>query len=165
MSMAASEYVLVTVWRLRAPIDAVWKELETPEQWPQWWRYVKRVVAIRRDGADGLGATRRFTWSSKLPYALSFDVTVTKVEKPRLLEGTAHGELDGTGTWQLSESDGVVTVRYDWRVRTTKAWMRFVAPLARPVFAWNHHGVMRAGGEGLARRLGTKLLASERAAQ
>ena len=86
--------------------------------------------------------------------------TVTRIEKPRLLEGTAAGELDGTGTWHLSESGGVVTVRYDWRVRTTKPWMRFVAPLARPVFAWNHHGVMRAGGEGLARRLGTVLLAA-----
>ena len=33
-----------------------------------------------------------------------------------------------------------------------------LAPLARPVFAWNHHGVMRAGGEGLARRLGVRLV-------
>jgi hypothetical protein len=119
---------------------------------------VKRVVELKRGDAAGLGAIRRFTWSSKLPYSLSFDVTVTKIEKPRLLEGTASGELDGTGTWHLAERAGAVEVRYDWRVRTTKAWMRLVAPLARPVFAWNHHGVMRAGGEGLARRLGTRLL-------
>lgn len=158
MSVPATEFALVTLWRFAVPIEAVWNELEAPEQWPRWWPYVKRVVELKRGDAAGLGAIRRFTWSSKLPYSLSFDVTVTKIEKPHLLEGTASGELDGTGTWHLAERAGAVEVRYDWRVRTTKAWMRLVAPLARPVFAWNHHGVMRAGGEGLARRLGTRLL-------
>jgi hypothetical protein len=156
--MAAAEFALLTVWRLPARIDAVWTELEAPEHWPDWWRYVKRVVELKRGDASGLGAIRRFTWSSRLPYTLSFDVRVTKVEKPHLLEGRAQGELDGTGTWRLAEAGGVTTVRYDWRVRATKAWMRLAAPLARPVFAWNHHGVMQAGGEGLARRLGTRLL-------
>jgi len=156
--VAAAEFALLTVWRLPASIDAVWKQLEAPEEWPEWWRYVKRVVELKRGDASGLGAIRRFTWSSRLPYSLSFDVRVTKVEKPHLLEGRAQGGLDGTGTWRLDEAGGVTTVRYDWRVRTTKAWMRLAAPLARPVFAWNHHGVMQAGGEGLARRLGTRLL-------
>jgi hypothetical protein len=31
--------------------------------------------------------------------------------------------------------------------------------VARPVFEWNHHAVMRKGGEGLAERLGATLLA------
>ncbi len=38
-------------------------------------------------------------------------------------------------------------------MRTTKAWMNAIAPLARPVFAWNHHAVMKQGGVGLAREL------------
>jgi hypothetical protein len=38
-------------------------------------------------------------------------------------------------------------------VEVTQPWMRFVAPIARPVFAWNHGVVMRWGHEGLARRL------------
>jgi hypothetical protein len=37
--------------------------------------------------------------------------------------------------------------------------MNLLAPLARPVFAWNHDVVMRWGGEGLARLLGTRLVA------
>jgi hypothetical protein len=32
--------------------------------------------------------------------------------------------------------------------------------LVRPVFAWNHHRIMRWGGEGAARRLGCRLLPS-----
>ena len=156
-----AEFALVTVWRLAAPIDAVWKELETPEHWPQWWRYVKRVEVLTPGDARGVGAVRRFTWTSKLPYSLAFEVTATRIEKPRLLEGASKGELDGTGTWRLAERDGVTTVCYDWRVRTTKPWMRLMAPLLRPVFAWNHHGVMRAGGEGLTRRLGVRLLEAD----
>ena len=38
--------------------------------------------------------------------------------------------------------------------------MRAVAPLARPVFDYNHDVVMRWGGEGLADRLGARLLAA-----
>jgi hypothetical protein len=49
-------------------------------------------------------------------------------------------------------------VVYEWNVRTAKAWMNRIAPIARPAFEWNHDAVMRQGGEGLARRLGVELL-------
>ena len=39
---------------------------------------------------------------------------------------------------------------YEWNVATTKAWMNLLAPLARPVFEWNHDWVMARGGEGIA---------------
>ena len=56
-------------------------------------------------------------------------------------------------------ADGVA-VTYDWRVETTESWMNALAPVARPVFAWNHHAIMRWGGEGAARRLGCRLVAA-----
>ena len=34
--------------------------------------------------------------------------------------------------------------------------MKTLAPVARPVFEYNHNVVMRWGGEGLARRLGAR---------
>jgi hypothetical protein len=37
---------------------------------------------------------------------------------------------------------------------------RLAAPL-KPVFIWNHHAVMKAGGESLAKRLGATLLRFE----
>ena len=36
--------------------------------------------------------------------------------------------------------------------------MNRLAPVARPLFAWNHDVVMRRGAEGLARLLGAQLL-------
>ena len=53
----------------------------------------------------------------------------------------------------------MTAVVYEWNVRTTKQWMNLLAPIARPVFAWNHDTVMGWGGEGLARRVGGRLLA------
>ena len=51
------------------------------------------------------------------------------------------------------EKGGQTVVTYDWLVETTSRWMNLVAPVARPVFRWNHDAVMRSGGRGLARRM------------
>jgi hypothetical protein len=107
-----------------------------------------------------VGRLWRHAWKSRLPYRLTFDVRVTRVEPPLALEGVASGELEGTGRWQFS-SDGLVTcVRYDWNVRTTKSWMKVLGPLARPIFQWNHDLVMRQGAEGLARLLSARLVSA-----
>ena len=46
------------------------------------------------------------------------------------------------------ERDGTAAV-YEWNVRTARPWMNRLAPVARPLFAWNHDVVMRQGAEGL----------------
>ena len=76
------------------------------------------------------------------------------------MEGDAAGELAGTGHWRLFEQDDVTAVVYEWNVGTSKRWMKPLAPVARPVFDYNHNVVMRWGGEGLARRLDCNLLAA-----
>ncbi len=82
----------------------------------------------------------------------------TRVEPVSLIEGRAIGELQGVGRWQLSTDGETTTVRYDWKVETSKGWMNVIAPLARPFFSWNHNVVMGWGGEGLAKRLEVPLL-------
>jgi hypothetical protein len=75
------------------------------------------------------------------------------------MAGRATGELTGTGRWRLFEQDGLTAILYEWNVATSKRWMTLLAPVLRPVFAWNHDVVMRWGGEGLARRTGARLIA------
>ena len=98
-------------------------------------------------------------WRSLLPYRVEFQVRTTRVERPVLLEADAVGELQGIGRWRLFEEDGATAVLYEWNVSTTRAWMNLLAPIARPVFEWNHDWVMAHGGEGIARLLGCRLLA------
>lgn len=149
-----SHYAFVTRWRVQAPPEAVWELLHDAEAWPSWWRGVERVEALAAGDARGLGAVRRFTWKSALPYRLAFEMQVSELERPRILAGRASGELEGVGRWTLEPDGGWTRVRYEWTVRTTKAWMNALAPLLKPAFRWNHDLVMRRGAEGLGRRLG-----------
>ena len=130
------------------------------ESWPQWWRGVEEAEELRPGDGDGVGSVSRLVWRSRLPYRIEFEVTTRRVQRPYLMEGEAVGELTGTGRWRLFERDGVTAVLYEWNVSTTKAWMNLVAPVARPIFEWNHDWVMARGGEGVARLLGCRLLAA-----
>lgn len=153
-----SEYRFLTTWCLEAPIDPVWDAIHDSERWPEWWRGVERVVELEPADEGGAGQLARYTWKSRLPYELEFEIRTTRVARPHTLEGEATGELEGTGRWRLFESDAATAVLYEWNVHTTQAWMNRLAPIARPVFAWNHDYVMRNGAHGLARLLGARLL-------
>lgn len=156
--MARDHFSLTTVWDLDAPIGRVWDALHAVQEWPRWWKYVRAVEVVDRGDANGLGAEHRFTWSSALPYQLSFTMRITELVKPTSLVGSARGDLDGIGRWTLHENGGTTRVQYDWSVHTTRAWMRTFAPLLAPVFRWNHGKVMAAGGLGLAQSLAARLL-------
>ena len=151
--MSSQQFNLLSDWEVAASTERVWAELVAPEHWPQWWRAVKRVELLREGDAEGVGAERRFTWTSALPYQVRFDMRVTRVEPMRVIEGRASGELNGMGRWTLSPTAAGTHVRYEWVVELRRPWMRALAPLLRPVFAWNHHVVMGWGLTDLRKRL------------
>lgn len=155
-------YALTTQWVLAAPVERIWDALVAPETWPRWWPQVESVVLLRSGDAQGIGALRRYTWSSRLPYRLTFDMTTASLARPTFIEGFASGELNGVGRWRLASAQGMAQVEYEWTVTTGKRWMQALAPVLAPVFRWNHDQVMAAGGRGLARYLGVRLLALRR---
>ena len=155
------EYAFLTAWRVAAPRERVFALLHDSERWPEWWRGVERVVKLEDGDEEGRGSLGRYTWRSRLPYRLEFEMRITRVDRPERMEGEAVGELTGTGRWWLHDDGDATTVLFEWRVRTTRPWMNALAPLAAPVFRWNHDWVMRRGGEGIASLLGCRLLASD----
>jgi hypothetical protein len=151
--MAAYHYV--TTWRTKAPIERVWEELVHVERWPSWWKYVVRVVELEPGAADGVGKHQRVLLRARLPsYRLGFEARTTHVQPPTALEADATGGAGGQRPLGAGPDGGGTLVRYTWDVRTTGWWMNLLAPVARPVFDWNHDQLMRAGGQGLAPRLG-----------
>lgn len=152
--LSGAKYEFVTQWQIPAPLERVWHELMHPEQWPIWWRGVEQVQ-LRSAGHDelGVGAIRHYTFRSRLPYRLSFAMQTTSIVPMSLIEGHASGELEGCGVWRLRYSDRLTHVRYDWHVVANKWWMRWLSPVARPVFEWNHDVIMNWGRVGLLRRL------------
>ena len=152
------EYRFVTVWRIEAPIEAVCEAISHSLNWPQWWRNVESVEELMPGDARGIGSVRRYTWRGRLPYRLTFDICVIHAEPLTAVAGVASGDVEGQGCWSFT-TDGVVTsVRFDWQIRTTPIWMNLLALFARPLVKWNHDGIMRHGGEALARRLNARLV-------
>jgi len=146
-------YSFVTLWHIDAPINAVWDAIYHPERWTTWWRGLTHAVTMKPGDHLGVGSVYRFTWKGHLPYTLTVEMRTVRVEPLVALESLATGELEGRGVWQLVPQDHGTVVRYEWNVRTTKRWMNLLAPLARPLFRWNHNVVMRLGEEGLKRLL------------
>ena len=150
-----SDYEFVTIWNIDAPLTRVWDVIEDADAWPGWWKGVVQSIETMPGDENGVGSIRRMTWKSALPYKLEFDSEVVRIERHRLIEARAFGELDGHGLWQFEEINPNHTrVQYDWVVKTTKAWMNILAPVARPFFRWNHDVIMNWGEEGLKKRLG-----------
>jgi uncharacterized protein YndB with AHSA1/START domain len=156
-----AEYRFLTTWCLDAPVERVWDAIYESERWPEWWKGVLESEKLEEGDPSGVGELGRYVWKSKLPYKLEFQMRTTRVERPHLLEGEADGELAGIGRWRLFEANGTTAVIYEWNVHTTRPWMNLLTPIARPIFALNHDYVMRNGGEGLAKLLGCRLLASD----
>jgi uncharacterized protein YndB with AHSA1/START domain len=157
--VAVADYRFLTAWLLDSPREPVWEAIYDQESWPGWWRGVEEAVEVRPGEESGVGTVSRMVWKSLLPYRVEFELTTTHVEPPHLLQADAVGELSGVGRWRFYEEDGVTAVLYEWNVSTSRVWMNLLAPVARPVFEWNHDWVMARGGQGIANLLGCRLLA------
>ena len=158
-----TEYRLVTVWRIEAPLAAVYAAVCEPLCWPEWWPDAQRIEQRQAGAADGVGRVLHCTWQGRLPYRLGFDLITTRMQPLEAVEGVVEGDLEGIGRCLFSQAGAVTTVRHEWRVRTTRSWMNLLAPCARPLFKRNHALAMKRGGEGLARRLDARLLGLEHA--
>jgi hypothetical protein len=156
-----SRYRFLSCWLLDAPREEAWEAIWDSSSWPEWWRGVERAEEIDPGTPCGVGRKGRYVWRSRIPYPVTFDIATTAVERPTFLEGHASGGLEGVGRWRLYEQDGITAVVYEWNVDATKRWMRLLAPIADPIFSWNHDVIMRWGAEGLAQRLGCRLLAAD----
>lgn len=148
-----ANYQFITFWKFNASLENVWHAIKQMDQWPQWWKYVSDVKLLKQGTEDDLGSVRRISWKTALPYSLTFDSELVHSDKYRQMTGRAFGELEGLGVWSFSQEGDWTVVRYDWTVKTTKTWMNLLAPLARPIFKWNHDRVMKAGQMGLQARL------------
>jgi Polyketide cyclase / dehydrase and lipid transport len=153
-----ADYAFLTAWRVAAPREAVFEVLHESERWPEWWDGLERVTKIEDGDHEGCGSLGLYTWRRVMRYRLEFEMRITHVERPYRMDGEAEGELAGIGSWRLYEDGEATAVLFEWQVHTTRWWMNALAPIARPVFRWNHDRLMRAGGRGLARHLGVPLL-------
>lgn len=157
-------FVLISRWHLDCAIDAAWQRIAQVRDWPRWWPNVRAVRIDQEADEHGgmcvprVGSQAWIDWRTRLVYGLKLHVTTTRVAAPFELEGAAIGDLTGAGLWVLeAQGDAGVVITYRWDVHLNRAWMRLTAPLLRPLFAWNHFAVMRAGAAAMAGDIGCRL--------
>jgi hypothetical protein len=145
-------YSFVTNWRLNASLAAVWRELDAAERYPEWW---PSIIAYRdlTPAIHGLGARAERVVRGRLPYSLRYTTTVTRYEPLCEIAYDAVGDLNGQGRFVLTEDAGHTCVVFYWDVSTAGFWLNLLAPMLKPLFAWNHHWVMAQGERGLAAHL------------
>lgn len=148
-----ASYRFLTTWLLEAERQAVWDVLADVRSWPQWWPGVESVRELAAGDAHTVGSRYRVRWRAPIGYSVEFDFTVESVDEPRRMAGRSVGDLEGEGVWRLFEEGGVTAVTYEWEVTATRAWMRALGPLPRPIFRWSHDRLMAKGGEALSRRV------------
>ena len=156
-----TEYRLLTIWRIEAPLDAVYAAIHDSPHWSEWWPGVMKVELVSSGDADGIGSVLHYDLHGRLPYRMAFVVRATRIEPSVAIEGAVQGDLAGIGRWRFSRQGAISIVEYEWHVLGTRWWMNLIAPFARRMFIRNHGIVMRQGAEGLSRKLGARLVSEE----
>jgi uncharacterized protein YndB with AHSA1/START domain len=137
-------YVFVDEWDVQAPPEAVFDALADARTYPSWWRPV--YLEAEADGPPRVGGISRQHFKGRLPYHLRTESRTTRLERPTTLEADLTGDLRGRGLWTLTPQNGGTHVRFDWRVYADKPILRFLTPVLRSLFRWNHSWAI----EGLA---------------
>jgi uncharacterized protein YndB with AHSA1/START domain len=144
-----SHYRFHSVWHLDAEPDTVYRVLERPDFYPQWWPQVREV----RQTGETSGVLR---FRSVLPYDLLVSARATRQDPDgRVLEVAMTGDLEGWVRWTVLPAGRPAATRlvFDQEVVVRKQLMRLLAVPCRPLFRANHTLMMRGGRAGLLARL------------
>jgi hypothetical protein len=147
-------YRFSIVWWTAAATERVWEVLANYAAWSTWWRGIQSVEVLRQGDESGVGTILRQHWRSRVPYTLTFDLEMLRIESGKLLDGRASGDLEGACRWTLTPVDGGTELHFDVDVRTGRWWMNLPIPFAPKVVQASFMTIMGWGREGLARTLG-----------
>lgn len=138
----ASEYVFVDEWEVAAPQEAVYDTLVDARTYPDWWRPV--YVAVEGDERE-----TRHRFKGRLPYTLNMHARLVEEDRPRSFDVEVDGDLRGHGRWALTPTSGGTHVRWDWKVYADRPLLRYLTPVLKPLFRWNHSWAVKRAQEGL----------------
>lgn len=149
-SLDPQEYRFVNTWRMRGDAQVVSDILGDPEGYQHWWPCAwLDYKGIKRGDAEGVGGVFRYKVKGWMPYSLKLQFHVRDVQAPHGFTVDASGDLVGHGTWTIAQDGDRVDIRYEWRVRAERAFIRRLSRLLKPLFRSNHFWVMRKGARSL----------------
>ena len=144
--MAANEYQFLTTWSISAPQPLIYEILKNGADYPRWWPDVYLEANLHPSGRpDGIGDRVVLLTKGRLPYKLRWTAISEEFEPPSKIGIRAEGDFVGSGVWRLKEREGITHITFDWRLRADKPLLRWLSPLLKPLFKWNHHWAMSTG--------------------
>jgi hypothetical protein len=81
-----------------------------------------------------------------LPYKLRFTIETLALQRPTLIEFKTTGDfVTDASRWFLKSQANGTSVILEWNPRVEKAVVRFLTPVLKPLFRWNHNWTMERG--------------------
>ncbi|MEM7159431.1 MAG: SRPBCC family protein [Myxococcota bacterium] len=154
--MPANDYHFEEQWSIPGYSPRqVYEVLYNASILPDWWSGVYlEAVPLRNYARPMVGAKVRAKARGFLPYTLSFTLEALELEYGQRLQARATGDFEGVWTAELhDDGEGGTRVAIDWRVTVDKPLIRFLSPILKPLFAWNHCWTTPRGERGLIRYL------------
>jgi hypothetical protein len=150
-AMTANQFRFEEYWEIPGASAAdVYDVLSRGELLPRWWTGVyKDSIKIAGGPEPCVGDRLRVRARGFLPYELNFVVESLVLEPNRRVVVRTMGDFDGLWTADISERDGGVRIDLVWEVSVLRPILRRLAPLLRPLFAWNHRWTTPRGEAGL----------------
>ena len=143
----SNSYHFITVWRIKATCEEVYRTLEDVDALARWWPSVYLDVKVEERGQPGgVGKVVALYTKGWLPYTLRWRFRVTETNFPTGFALDAWGDFLGRGIWTFDEEpDGMCRITYDWRLAAEKPMLKRLSWLLKPLFSANHHWAMRQG--------------------
>jgi hypothetical protein len=138
----ANEYVFVDEWDVAAPQEVVYGLLVDARTYPEWWKPV--YLAVEGDERE-----TRHHFKGRLPYTLKMQARLVDEDRPHRFDVEVTGDLRGHARWTFTRTGGSTHVRWDWKVYADRPLLRYLTPILRPLFRWNHSWAVKRAIEGL----------------
>ncbi|MFT7838046.1 polyketide cyclase [Saccharothrix sp. BKS2] len=143
VDMSLNSYRFRSAWWLDSTPGQVFDVLADLGGYPHWWREVREARQVAQRAAE-------LRCRSLLPYDLVFEARHhTEDRDAGLLRADLAGDLDGTASWRVLPDGPGARLVFEQEVVVRKALLRALAPVARPVFRFNHALMMRSAERGL----------------
>jgi hypothetical protein len=137
-----------------AKVDDVYRVLAHGELLPLWWKGVYLEAHKLSDNKEPtVGDRLRVRARGFLPYELSFIIEAVELDPGKKVAVKTVGDFEGQWTATLSQRGTGVHVDLVWQVTVLRPILKFLAPVLRQVFAWNHRWTTPRGEKGLREHL------------
>jgi Polyketide cyclase / dehydrase and lipid transport len=139
-----------------ATVDEVYDVLAHGELLPQWWKGVYLAVKLSDAKEPKVGDRLRVRARGALPYELNFIIEAVELVPGEKVAVKTEGDFEGLWTATLSQRGEGVHVDLVRQVTVLRPILKFLAPVLRPAFAWNHRWTTPRGESGLREYLAAR---------